>query len=121
VDRHCTFAEFFLLCGERPLILETDFVRAVEDWSGAGMIANGAAILVDDSPYKAGKWRGKGAKAIPRLLAHGWWVAARGIRSWLAVQRYAGRDVLEGQGVTAILPKWRLVVNALSVNTLRQA
>jgi hypothetical protein len=30
----------------------------------------------------------------------------------LAVQRYAVRDILEGQGVMAILPKWRLVISS---------
>jgi hypothetical protein len=31
----------------------------------------------------------------------------------LTVQRYAERDVLEGQGVTAIFPKWQLVATPL--------
>jgi hypothetical protein len=40
-------------------------------------------------------------------------VGRRGIAEFLAVQRYAGRDVLDGQGVTEILPKWLLVATPL--------
>jgi hypothetical protein len=46
---------------------------------------------------------------------------AAGRGRFLAVQRYAGRNILESQGVTEILPKWRLVVSPLSVKSLRQA
>jgi hypothetical protein len=41
-------------------------------------LSSTAAILVDDSPWSCGKFLGKGARAVPYLLDHGWKVAYAG-------------------------------------------
>jgi hypothetical protein len=42
-------------------------------------LAEGVAILIDDSPFSAGQGTGKGRRTIPWLLNNGWHVAYAGV------------------------------------------
>lgn len=43
-----------------------------EATAAAQIAEENGRILIDDSPWYAGEWTGKGGKAIPYLLANGW-------------------------------------------------
>jgi hypothetical protein len=41
-------------------------------------------MLIDDTPWTAGQWTGKGAKAVPWLLERGWTIIYAGYQVLLA-------------------------------------
>jgi hypothetical protein len=74
---------------ERPIdllyldSLDTDHPRHAEHgldetMAAAGGLNGTSLVLIDDTPWDSGGWKGKGRLAVPWLLAHGWRIVKAG-------------------------------------------